>query len=98
MKKYNQKKFSYVNLLITIASIIIVITACSEVKNEKKLDKQEVNKSKVKPVVSTSKPKTTKPVSELDKISTAEKNSEIKIIPNRFPYDEKKKEKKKKKN
>ena len=55
---------------------------------EKEKKPPENKPTENKPIVNSAKPKTTKPVSEMEPVSESEKNSGTKIIPNRYPFQE----------
>ena len=61
----------------------------SEAKHQNQQEKHPEGPSASKPIVGSATPKTTKPVSEMMPVPESEKNSEIKIVPNRDPYQEK---------
>ena len=84
----------------------VMIASCAEKTTDEK-SSEEANKSeeevnlvkteedKVK--TGSSSPKTSKPVSELEPVDESERHSEVKIVPNRYPMEQIKKENDKKK-
>ena len=99
------KKYAHLTQVLLVVFAITWIQACStqkeseQIKDQQSEDKvmtesnqnEENSKQSGKPVVSSSKPKVTKPVSEMEPVPEEAKDSEIKIVPNRYPMEEKKK-------